>query len=237
MFKLGSDYDVIFAQPKRPSISLKKGDELSVKATFQDGDVIVARSREDTLADSLEKDGTVTVRRFDGTDQTIAYSTLPLPLLDMPQATLEPNYSPFGRFAVNVEDWLDYLGPTTSTLEHFLYYLAEAFRRPEDGGTDPAWLNEIKQHGPDDGLNSPKAKFLRSYLTWSARFFRAAPLPSSVMKRSTVDPTEWMAVAQPKAVEPHRIATDARGALTFVRFLDEEPGLRALVCCHGCRTL
>ncbi|MER8910970.1 hypothetical protein NKH99_25465 [Mesorhizobium sp. M0854] len=222
-----TDCEIIFANSERPSINMKADGARTVQATFKNGDIVLVRSRggeRDKLGYFLRE---IVGSKLDLADASgNEYPESPLPLLQY-SGKADSAYSPFGRFAPRIEDWISLLGTDYSkddewqgsTLRDFLYYLTEAFRRPEDEDKLPAWRDEIIKNGEPD---SPKAKFVRSYLSWSARFFRAAPLDVGEGKRSEADPAAWMAVAQPKTVEPQRTAADARGVITHVRFLDEE---------------
>lgn len=222
-----TDCEIIFANSERPTINMKADGARTVQATFKNEDIVLVRSRggeSDTLRYFLEEKVGGKLDSADGSGNE--YPKSPLPLLKYGDQANNA-YSPFGRFAPRIDDWISILGTDynnksdwdRSTLRDFLYYLTEAFRRPEDEGKLPAWRDEIIKNGEPD---SPKARFVRSYLSWSARFFRTAPLDIREGKRSEADPAAWMAVAQPKTVEPQRTAADARGVITHVRFLDEE---------------
>jgi hypothetical protein len=212
------DFEVVFGASNRTPLILNKGVPYST-SLFSKGDLVFVRyfnkgnGLPPTLFSNRLARAQVRLSRYR------SYARAPLPLLSEPSAT-DMSLSPFGRFQANAPMWSQQLvDQAGSSLARFLDYLQIAFPRPtgQPGNSTPTpppfWRDELGNvKGSLDTLRA-------TYIAWSGRFFRAAPIG---WHGDLQDAQDFTGTAQPKSTSPLRIELDSRGTLSHSRLLDEE---------------
>ncbi|MFG1379133.1 hypothetical protein [Xanthobacter autotrophicus] len=226
--------DIVFVSRGAPDIEAAH-DEIALHHLIGAGDLLLVRRRGSVPA---------------GWSLRVALKNAEYPLEDPPEDGFNPaqeplailagrkvdiplEHSPFGRFSVDPEFWSkqvvqpppkgDARQAHATSLTVFLDYLETAFRQldPKTGKTPPLgaapWRLDLVS-----SADTMKA-FRADYVSWSGRLFAAGPIGWA---HNTADPLSvrswWTSIAQPKTVEPLRIASDARGRLMLNRLLEEE---------------
>ncbi len=226
--------DLIFPRTERAAVSVDpaEGERLSLRRVFHKDD-------ETRTIDGLEKTCQILVREFPhgaktpdfrdklhqaGVSFSITSVRYPLPLENpLPDRAL----SPFQKFPAEPELWKTWLVATPdpdvpktppTNYDLFLGYLEAAFKQPEDAPQ----AEQVDWH---IALRRPEVErpLRESYMVWGARFFGTAPLGWVTHDHDPLaSPDAYMAVAQPKTVDPLKIAADGLGRLFLTHFVEEE---------------
>lgn len=229
--------DLIFPRKERAAISVDpaKGERLSLRRAFR---------KEDETREIVRKTYEILVREFPhrpeqpsvgkrtdfveklrqaGVDAYTTPVELPLPLAN---PLLDRALSPFQKFSAEPELWRSWLvatpepsvaNPAPTNYNLFLSYLEAAFKQPED----VAQADQVDWH---IALRRPEVEqpLRESYMVWAARFFGTAPVGWALGGDPLARPDAYMAVAQPKTVDPLKIAADGLGRLFLTHFVEEE---------------
>lgn len=216
--------DLIFPRAERAAISVDpaKGERLSLRRAFRKED----ETREILVREfpqlAENPNFFAKLRQAEVDFGTISVE-LPLPLVD---ALSDRALSPFQKFSAEPELWQRRLAWTAepnienaplTNYDLFLGYLEAAFKQPNDA-------SETEQVDWHIALRRPEVEqpLRESYMVWAGRFFGTAPVGWALCDDPLASQDAYMAVAQPKTVDPLKIAVDGVGRLLLTHFVEEE---------------
>jgi hypothetical protein len=195
-------------------VTLTKGSALRLSDVFANGDFVLIREfgavkSDQSIVERLKNAGL-------GWTAQPKYVERPFALLPL---TLTPKLSdmlksPFETFGTDPEVWKARRESKTGDIFYaeFLDRLARSFALSSD---------ETAVEAVEALLRSEDQSQLHaSYMTWSQRFFRTAPIIALDDAYCADDAN--CAIAQPKSADPMRVAADTRGRLSYTRFVEEQ---------------
>lgn len=226
--------DLIFPRKERAAISVDpaKGERLSLRRAFRKEDEAQEIDGDPKTYEILAREfprGAETpdfIAKLHQADVGLSVTPIefPLPLAKPPLP--DRALSPFQKFSAEPELWQTWLVATPepnvsktppTNYDLFLGYLEAAFKQPGDSPQ----AEQVDWH---IALRRPEVErpLRESYMVWAARFFGTAPLGWAFGGDPLATLDAYMAVAQPKTVDPLKIAADGLGRLFLTHFIEEE---------------
>lgn len=188
-------------QVQSATVTLTKGSALRLADVFVKGDFVLIREfgAGQSFVERLKSAGL-------GWTAQPGYEEMPFALL--PPKLSDMLKSPFETFGTDQEVWEARLQTESGAkfFAAFLDRLARSFALSSDD-TDVKAVEALLR-------SEDQAQLHASYMTWSQRFFRTAPIVALHDANC--------AIAQPKSADPMHVAADTRGRLSYTRFVEEQ---------------